>query len=182
VRRIAALYFAPPTQPFRARRYTPARLTVRGPRRYTVVELPLLLDGLGLLRSLQYDVQQYNAAAAAAAAAGGDKGAAAALSPSELRYACFRLTRQAAAFGVRVPRPGTGTVHIPGLDDLIAFTESAFANALSASRTLIAGGIVDFASLAELYVPGQDMLDRGLATGLFGVATAMRVRAWCVRC
>lgn len=146
-------------------RYTSAKFVVRGPRRYTVVEFPLLLDGLGLLRSLQYDVAQFNGAAAAAAPA-------AALSSSELRYACFRLTRQAAAFGVRVPRPGAGTVDVPGLDDLVAFVEARFADAIATARGLVAGGIVDFASLGEMYVPGRDLLDRGLATGLFGVPTA----------
>ena len=148
-------------------RYTSAKFVVRGPRRYTVVEFPLLLDGLGLLRSLQFDVAQFNGATAAAPAA-----AVAALSSSELRYACFRLTRQAAAFGVRVPRPGAGTVDVPGLDDLVAFVEARFADAIATARGLVAGGIVDFASLGEMYVPGRDLLDRGLATGLFGVPTA----------
>ena len=153
----------------RACRYTSAKFVVRGPRRYTIVEFPLLLDGLGLLRSLQYDVAQFNGAAPAPAAA---PAAAAALSSSELRYACFRLTRQAAAFGVRVPRPGAGTVDVPGLDDLVAFIEGRFADAIATARGLVAGGIVDFASLGEMYVPGRDLLDRGLATGLFGVPTA----------
>lgn len=149
-------------------RYSAARLVIRGPRRYTVVEFPLLFDCLGLLRSLAFDVARFNEAAAIGTSA---------VSASELRYACFRLTRQAAAFGVRVPRPGVGTVEVPGLQDLIAFIERMFADAITGAQSLIAGGIVDFASLSELYIPGREMLDRGLATGLFGIPTALRVRA-----
>lgn len=148
------------------RKYTSARLVVKGARRSTVVELSLLYDALGLLRSLQYDVEQFNSAA-------GDH----ALSSSELRYRCYRLTRQASAFGVRVPRPGTSTVAVPGLTELVSYIESVYADALISARGLVAGGVVDFAGLAELFTPGRDMLDRGAATGLFGVPTAMRVRA-----
>ena len=73
------------------RKYTAAKLQVRaGAKRggQTSVELPMLLDALGLLRALQYDVAQFNGAAAASAGSPP-------LSQSELRYACFRLTRQA---------------------------------------------------------------------------------------
>jgi hypothetical protein len=154
------------------RKYTSARLAVKGARRTTTVELPLLYDALGLLRSLQYDVAEFNSAAIAAAAG-------TPLSPSALRYACYRLTRQASAFGVRVPRPGTpgATVDVPGLDALVAFVEAENADAIAAARGLIAGGVVDFPALPELFRPGVDVLDRGAATGLFGVPTAMRVRA-----
>ena len=149
------------------RKYTSAKLTVKGIKRLTTVEFSLLYDALGLLRSLQYDVAQYNSAAQSSGE----------LSSSELRYACYRLTRQASAFGVRVPRPGTATVEVPGLQELVAFIEQRFADEIATARTLIAGGIVDFPSLAELFTPGTDLLDRGAATGLFGVPTAMRVRA-----
>jgi hypothetical protein len=99
--------------------------------------------------------------------------------PSELRYGCFRLNRQAAAFGVRLPRVGTSTstVSVPGLDDLVEFIESQFSSQIVASKTLISGGVVDFASLFELFQPGVDLLDRGLTTGFYGVPTAMRCRA-----
>lgn len=148
------------------RKYTAARLTVKpGRRGVTTIELSRLFDALGLLRSLRYDVACSNAAAEAR------------LPPSELRYACFRLNRQAAAFGVRVPRPGTGIVTVPGLDELVAHVESAHAQQLDISRTLLAGGVCDFESLAELFTPSADLLDRGAATGLFGVPTAFRVRA-----
>jgi hypothetical protein len=141
-----------------------ARAT-QGARRFTTAEFNLLYDGLGLLRSLRYDLDQFNRAAGAS------------LSGSELRYACYRLTRQAAAFGVRLPRPGTETVEAPGLDDLIAFVEARFADDIAAARGLVTGGVADFAALAEMHTPGTDLLDRGLATGIFGVPTAMRVRA-----
>ena len=93
------------------------------------------------------------------------------------RRALGRLSRQAAAFGVRVPRAGAGVVEVPGLDDLVKHVESLHAAKLEASRALIAGGVVDFESLAEFYRPGAELLDRGAVTGLFGVATGMRVRA-----
>lgn len=147
------------------RKYTSARMQVKGLKRFTVVEMALLYDALGLLRSLAYDVEQFNAASRGA------------LSPSELRYACFRLTKQASAFGVRTPRPGAGTVDVPGLAELIAFLETRYADEIAAARGLIAGGIADFQSLSELYLPGTDLLDRGACSGLFGVPTAMRVRA-----
>jgi hypothetical protein len=147
------------------RKYSGAKLTIKGARRFTTVEFPLLLDAIGLLRSLVYDVEQFNAAAAGA------------LSPSELRYACYRLTRQAAAFGVRVPRAGTGTVSVPGLLPLLALVEAVYADALSHARTVVQGGVTDFYSLSEVYRPGTDLVDRGAATGIFGVPTAMRVRA-----
>jgi len=54
--------------------------------------------------------------------------------------------------------------------------ESSFADQVEAARAMIAGGVVDFPSIAELFRPGVDLLDRGLATGIFGVPTAMRVR------
>lgn len=146
------------------RKYTSARLQVKGARRTTAVEVSTLYDALGLLRSLRYDVAQFNSASATS-------------SPSELRYACYRLTRQAAAFGVRVPRPGAGTVVVPGLDELIALVEACNSDALSAARGLVSTGLVDFNALAELYVPGATLVDRGAATGIFGVPTAMRVRA-----
>lgn len=150
------------------RKYTAAKLNMKGARRVTTVEVAQLWDALGLLRSLQYDIAQFNSMAAA----GQDN------SPSALRYACYRLTRQAAAFGARVPRPGSGVlVAAPGLDELVSFVEGAHADRLAASRALLASGVVDFASLAELFLPGADLLDRGAATGLFGIPTAFRVRA-----
>ena len=158
------------------RKYTSARLLVRGARRHTVVELAVLFDALGLLRSLQHDVAQFNAVSAIGS--GGSAVAAMnAFTLSEIRYGCYRLTRQASAFGVRVPRPGTGTVSVPGLDELIALVEEKYADALTAARTLVKGGLVDFQALGEFYTPGAVLVDRGAATGIFGVPTAMRVRA-----
>jgi hypothetical protein len=154
------------------RKYTSARLTVSPGRRVTSVEFSLLFDALGLLRSLQYDVSQFNRVAQCIVNS-------VEMLPSELRYCCFRLNRQAAAFGVRLPRVGhsTSMVIVPGLDDLVALLESQFSAQIIASKTLISGGVVDFASLSELFRPGVDMLDRGLTTGIYGVPTAMRCRA-----
>lgn len=149
------------------RKYTAAKLTVMPGRRLTTVELSRLWDAIGLLRSLQYDVAQFNTAAVESAS----------LAPSTIRYACFRLNRQAAAFGVRVPRPGEGQVVIPGLDDLVNLVEKANQLQIETSQTMISGGLCDFDSLSELFRPGTDLLDRGACTGLFGVPTAFRVRA-----
>ncbi len=156
------------------RKYTSARLTVSSRSRVTAVEFSLLYDALGLLRSLQYDVLQFNRANACEPESSD-------MLPSELRYCCFRLNRQAAAFGVRLPRARSSAhaapLVVPGLDDLVHFIESQFSSQIEAARTLIAGGVVDFASLCELFRPGADLLDRGLATGIYGVPTAMRCRA-----
>ena len=153
------------------RRYSTAtKLAMRGPRRVTSCAWPALYDALGLLRSLQYDVRAFNSAHEAAAAG-------APLPPSALRYAAFRLARQAAAFGVRLPRPGAAAAAVPGLDALVAEVEARHAEPLALARALLAGGLVDFAALGELHAPGTDLLDRGLATGVSGVPTAMRVRA-----
>ena len=152
------------------RRYTAAKLAMRGARRLTTCEWPALYDALGLLRSLQYDVRAFNSAHEASAAG-------APLPPAALRYAAYRLTRQATAFGARLPRPGAAAVAVPGLDALVAEVEARHAEALALARGLLAGGSADFAALGELFAPGADLLDRGLATGAFGVPTAMRCRA-----
>lgn len=154
------------------RKYTSARLTVLPGRRVTSVEFSLLFDAIGLLRSLQYDVQQFNLVARQISDSHD-------VPPSELRYCCFRLSRQAAAFGVRLPRVGTSSAiaHVPGLDELVEFIELQYCSQIEASKTLISGGVVDFASLSELFRPGAELLDRGLTTGIYGVPTAMRCRA-----
>ena len=153
------------------RRYSAAaKLTMRGPRRVTSCTWPALYDALGLLRSLQYDLRAFNSAHEACTAGSP-------LPPSALRYAVFRLSRQASAFGVRLPRPGAAAAFVPGLDALVAEVEARNAESLALARALLAGGLVDFSALGELHTPGTDLLDRGLATGVFGVPTAMRVRA-----
>ena len=150
------------------RKYTSAKLSVKGAKRTTSCDFGTLYDALGLLRSLQYDVAQFNSAVSPSTP----------LTVSEARYATYRLSRQASAFGVRLPRASSGcSVTVPGLDALVALVESKYADALSGARALISGGVVDFASLGELFVPGVDLVDRGAATGIFGVPTAMRVRA-----
>jgi hypothetical protein len=152
------------------RKYTSARLNVKGARSTTLVEFSLLYEALGLLRSLQYDVASFNSVSDSTQSA-------TSATNSHVRYACYRLTRQAAAFGVRVPRPGSGTVEVPGLNELVEFVETTFADQITRARILLAGGLVDFAALAEMYRPGTDLVDRGACTGLFGVPTGMRVRA-----
>lgn len=154
------------------RKYTSAKLGIASGRgRYTFVEDRLLWDALGLLRSLRYDVEQFNAAAAPPAARGG-------YSRSEVRYLCYRLMRQALAFGVRLPKPGERVVRVRGLDELIVHVEAgAHADKLAVARGTVARGVVDFESLAELFAPGADLVDHGAGTGLYGVPTAVRVRA-----
>jgi hypothetical protein len=149
------------------RKYTSAKMTVKpGGRRLTTVETHLIYDALGLLRSLRYDLNEFNSVANRTD-----------LDQSDIRYACYRLTRQASALGVRMPRAGSGTVSIPGLDELMSFVEARYKEQIASAQALISGGVVDFQSLAEFFTPGVDLLDRGAATGLFGVPTAMRVRA-----
>ena len=148
------------------RKYTAAKMRVTRGVRKTVVSSAQLWDALGLLRSLRYDVDQFNAAAALATEA-----------RSERRYLCFRLMRQASAFGVRLPPPGERLVQVAGLDELISHIEGWHAEQLAIARGTVRSGLVDFSSLAELFTPGADLVDQGAATGLYGVPMAVRVRA-----
>ena len=152
------------------RKYTAAKMSVRaGQPRVTVVSNALLWDAIGLLRSLRHDVQLFNSAADPLNAPS---------SRAEVRYLCYRLMRQASAFGVRLPRAGEGVVSVRGLEELITYIEtSVYADELSVARATIKSGVVDFASLAELFTPGSELVDHGAATGLFGVPMAVRVRA-----
>jgi hypothetical protein len=125
------------------RKYTAARLNVTpgGPgkpaTKSTFVEFSQLFDALGLLRSMQYDVTRFNAAAAAAAT----------MTQSELRHACYRLSRQASAFGVRLPRAGAGVIRVDGLDELIRLVEDRYEAQIASARGMVTSGIVDFASV-----------------------------------
>jgi hypothetical protein len=106
---------------------------------------------LGLLRSLRYDVECYNNV----------------VRPSlTKKYTRFRLTRQAAAFGVRLDDTDTVVVFVPGLDSLIAYIEQHHVEAIATARTTIAAGLVDFDGLAEYLTPGTVVVDRGVATGI----------------
>ena len=150
------------------RKYTSAKLSFIGGRRRTVVEDKLLWDALGLLRSLSYDVKQFNTAAD-----GGGR------TRSETRYLCYRLMRQASSFGVRLPKAAEGVVAVDGLDELIAHIEThpKHKEHMEVARATVRSGLVDFASLAELFAPGADLVEHGAATGLFGVPMGVRVRA-----
>mmetsp|Transcript_12653 Transcript_12653/g.41711 ORF Transcript_12653/g.41711 Transcript_12653/m.41711 type:complete len:727 (-) Transcript_12653:102-2282(-) len=148
------------------RKYTSAKLAVSNGARVTRVEDSQLWDALGLLRSLQFDVEQFNVAAREPH------------SKAEVQYLCYRLMRQASSFGVRLPKAGEGLTAVRGLDALIAHIETCtHADALALARSTLSGGLVDFASLGELFTPGADLVDHGAATGLFGVPMAVRVRA-----
>lgn len=151
------------------RKYTPAKMQIKGMKRTTSAEFSTLFDALGLFRSLQYDLLQFNSIAYFSSTTRN--------SPSEVRYASYRLMRQASAFGVKLPKPGSATVSVPGLEELLNLIEEKYQNELNIARGMVAGGICDFNSLCELYKPGTDLVDRGASTGVFGVPTAMRVRA-----
>ena len=151
------------------RKYTPAKMQIKGIKRTTSAEFSALFDALGLFRSLQYDLLQFNSIASSSSAT--------LSSPSEMRYASYRLMRQASAFGVRLPKPGSTTVSVPGLEELLSLIEDKYKDELNIAQGMVAGGICDFNSLCELYKPGTDLVDRGASTGVFGVPTAMRVRA-----
>ena len=152
------------------RKYTAAKLQIVAGRRRTVVENALLHDALGLLRSLRYDAEQFNVAAS-------DDGEP--RSRSETRYMCYRLMRQASSFGVRLPKAGEGVVAVRGLDELIAHVETgipAYCEQREVNLATVRSGLVDFGSLAELFTPGTDLVEHGVATGLFGVPMAVRGR------
>lgn len=152
------------------RKYTAAKMAMRAGRRVTKVENQLLWDALGLLRSLRYDVDSFNAALPTAGEPPRTR--------DEVRYLCYRLMRQASAFGVRLPKAGEGTASVPGLDALIAHIEGVtFPDELGVARATVRSGLVDFGSLAEMFIPGSDLVDHGASTGLFGVALACRIRA-----
>jgi hypothetical protein len=146
------------------RKYTGATLTVvfdettRERQHVAKVEISKLYDALGLLRSLRYDVECYNN-----------------VRPLT-KYARFRLSRQAAAFGVRLD--DDMVVSVPGLDSLITYIEQHYAESIATARTTIAAGLVDFDGLAEYLTPGTVVVDRGVATGIGHVApTLFKVRA-----
>lgn len=143
------------------RKYTGATLAfLRGtnkPKSSVVkVEVSKLYDALGLLRSLQYDVDCFNRL------------------PST-KYSQFRLTRQAAAFGVRLSVDEA--LEIPGLDSLVAYIEAEHADTIARARSSILAGVVDFDSLQEFFLPGKQVVDHGVATGISHVPTMMKVRA-----
>jgi hypothetical protein len=151
------------------RKYTGATLTfVRiQSARVPVIKVDChdLYDALGLLRSLQYDVHEYNS-----------------IKPTEtnktrIQYAAFRLQQQAAAMGVRLTPPGTQLVTVPGLDSLIQYLETQFQDTITSARSAISSGMVDFDGLQELYKPGHYYVDNGVGTGLAGVPTLMQCRA-----
>ena len=149
------------------RKYTPAKMQIKGIKRTTSVDFSTLFDSLGLFRSLHYDVLQFNSLYSTSIT----------LTSSEIRYSSYRLMRQASAFGIRLPKPGSAIIDVPGLDELLALIESKYSNEITTAKSMIRGGICDFNSLFELYSPGTDLVDRGAATGVFGVPTCMKVRA-----
>ena len=136
------------------RKYTAAKMAVKASSRLTTVSNSLLWDALGLLRSLRYDLDAFNAAVVPPGAAPRSR--------EEVRYLCYRLMRQASSFGVRLPKPGEATVGVHGLDELICHIETvAFREAIDIARGTVRSGLVDFASLAELFKPGTDLVDHG---------------------
>jgi hypothetical protein len=146
------------------RKYTAARvqMVVQTREQIVKIEVDKLYDALGLLRSLQYDVAEFNTITTETP-------------KSEAKYRSFRLTRQAAAFGVRVPPLGT-KIEVPGLDSLINYIEDQKQDLIAAARSNVESGVVDFDSLQELFSPGKDLIDHGVGTGTM-VPTMMRVRA-----
>lgn len=144
------------------RKYTGARLQIKGIQKFVRIEVSKLYDALGLLRSLQYDVLQFNSVEESS-------------DPNEAKYACFRLSRQASAFGVRLPSIGT-KIQVGGLDSLVSYVEDHNKTAIQVARDTIASGVVDFASLQEFFVPGKELIDHGVGSGVM-VPTLMRTRA-----
>lgn len=141
-----------------------------------------LYDILGLLRSLQYDVTQYNTVVAAMNATGGGGGETDIMSKDERRYACYRLRQQATTLGVRLPVPwqqqqqeAQKLIHIAGLDELVAYLEEEFQPRVDHARRTLEQGVVDFDSLMEFYRPGVDLVDYGLLSGLPSALTPLLV-------
>jgi len=145
------------------RKYTAARVQVTGREQIVKIEVDKLYDALGLLRSLQYDVNEFNSVTVETPKA-------------EAKYRCFRLTRQAAAFGVRLPQISAQKIKVPGLESLINYIETMKQELVEVARSNVASGIVDFDSLQEFFTPGKDLVDHGVGTGIM-VPTLMRVRA-----
>ena len=151
------------------RKYTGARLQVKGyDNKFIKIDLPKLYDALGLLRSLQYDVDQFNSVSLDDT----DKDA----TTTTNKYKCFRLSRQAAAFGYRLPAAGTTKVEVLGLASLIEYIEQQNKPTIEAARQNIANGVVGFTDLQEYFTPGKVLVDHGVGTGVM-VPTLMRVRA-----
>ena len=149
------------------RQYFNARMQGMGKGKPSVtkVEAKQVLDILGLLRALQYDLKQYNSSIGSAQGKS--------LSWNERKYACYRLIQQALSLGVKLTPPWqtpaetpARPVVIPGLDALVVYIEQTFAATLAHANETIQHGVVDFDSLMQLYQPGTDLLDRGLLSGL----------------
>ena len=182
-----------------ARHYCQVR--IQGPtpksrgRSTTHIAVTQLYDVLGLLRALQYDIQQYNTVVEDVQRRRQGQSSATStttlpkLTKNERRYACYRLIHQAMELGVRLEPPWQTTgatsssptlVKIDGLDELVTFVETTFASSrISPARSLIYDqGVVDFDALQELYRPGVDLLDtNGLLTGLSASPLLVTCRA-----
>ena len=168
------------------RKYTSAKVEFiaygeRKLRRAVVkVDKDQLWNALGLLRSLQYDVACYNRVVEDYHRNQQEVQTIAStlLDPSEAKYLSFRLTRQAAAFGVRMtPQLGTKyKIVVAGLDSLVQFIQDHNKERIEAAQANIEAGLIDFESLQEFFQPGQVFVDHGVGTGVM-VETLMRARA-----
>lgn len=156
------------------RKFTDAKPTISGAQRWVKCEPLRLYDSLGLFRALQHDVKLYNEAMSSKApAVEKDHMEARTLR----RYQSYRLRQLANSFGVRLPRAGKGRVEVAGLDALVAHLEERFADKIAAARASLDDGSCDFDDLAELFRPGQGIVDNGIGTGLDGLPTGYVARA-----
>lgn len=182
------------------RKYTGARLQQQqadGGKGGSVlqVELTQLYDILGMLRSLQYDVQLYNNNASSFVAVANTTTTTNAA--AHARYCRYRLERQAVACNVRLlappptmiattttaaaaaaTQPVVVVVVVEGLDALVRYVEDAFRDRIAQARQpLEEHGLLEFDSLCEYCTPGTVLVDSGLLTGLAASPTCVRVRA-----
>lgn len=158
------------------RRITNARMSGSVGKKEVRTERQRLYDALGLLRALQYDVKLYNEAMALNSAPDAETADARHARQSRVRVGTWRLLQQASSFGVRLPQADEGPVEVLGLDQLISTIESWYAEPIAHARRTVAEGAVDFDSLAELFTPGREVVEHGVATGVHGAPTGFLVR------
>eukprot|EP00977_Amphora_coffeiformis_P018012 scaffold6090_cov168-Amphora_coffeaeformis.AAC.2 len=133
----------------------------------TTVEVTHLYDCLGLLRALQYDVQQYNQSILS--------GTTTTSTDEEARYLSYRFQRQATAHGFKL-MDGMH-VEIPGLDELVSYLQERFADKIQWARTMMKEEALEYETLAEYYAPGQVFVDTGLLSGLAGAKFVTKCRS-----
>ena len=138
---------------------------VKGGPNVILVETERLYDCLGLLRAVQYDIQQYKESLLE------EK-----LGTEESRYLCNRLSLQAKMLGVKLDEPSS-PIEVPGLDELVWYLQYTYSDKIERALSLIEEGTLEYDSLAEYFKPGLDFVDTGLLSGLAGSKCITKCRS-----